>query len=357
MSHLKRVAVPTEYHHYIRHKRTALVLLGLLTALLFLTAVGMGPVRIPLAELIGVLLGRSANARFATIIWNIRLPQATAALVAGVGLAAAGTAMQSILRNPLGSPFTLGIANAGAFGAALTVTFFGTGVMRSTVADAITITSPVLTTLGAFVFCMLTALIIVWIAELRGATPETMVLCGVALSSLFSAGTMFLQYFADDAQLAAIVFWTFGDVARASVRHIVIMAVVTGGGLLYFWFHRWAFNAIDAGDETARGLGIRVQRVRITGMMVAALMTAVIVSFLGVIGFVGLVAPHMVRRLLGDDHRFLLPGSCLAGGALLLASDTVARVLLSPHVLPVAVLTAFLGAPAFLYLLIRGYRR
>lgn len=357
MSHLKRVAAPTAYHHYIRHKRSALVGLLLLTAALFLAAVAMGPVRIPVTEVVSALLGTGEPSRFGTIIRNIRLPQAAAALIAGVGLAAAGTAMQSILRNPLGSPFTLGIANAGAFGAALTVTFFGTGVMRSTVADAVAITSPLLTTAGAFAFCMLTALVIVWIAELRGATPETMVLCGVALSSLFSAGTMFLQYFADDTQLAAIVFWTFGDVARAGPQQIVIMTLVTSGGLLYFWMQRWAFNAIDAGDETARGLGVRVQRVRMAGMMIASLMTAVIVSFLGVIGFVGLVSPHIVRRLLGDDHRFLIPGSCLTGGALLLASDTVARIAMAPHVLPVAVLTAFLGAPAFLYLLIRGYRR
>ena len=129
------------------------------------------------------------------------------------------------------------------------------------------------------------------------------------------------------------------------------------GGSLYFIANRWNYNAIDAGDETAKGLGVNVEAVRDIGMVVAALLSAVIVSFLGVIGFVGLVCPHMVRRLIGDDQRYLIPGSCVMGGLLLLASDTVARVIIAPYVLPVAVLTAFLGAPVFIYLLLRGYRR
>ncbi len=159
-----------------------------------------------------------------------------------------------------------------------------------------------------------------------------MVLAGVALSSLFTAGTMFLQYFADDTQLAAVVFWTFGDVGRASWQELGIMAFVTTAASLYFIANRWNYNAIDAGDETAKGLGVSVERVRDVGMVVAALVSAVIVSFLGgVIGFVGgLVCPHMMRRLIGDDQRYLIPGSCVMGGLLLLASDTVARIIVLP---------------------------
>jgi iron complex transport system permease protein len=184
-----------------------------------------------------------------------------------------------------------------------------------------------------------------------------MVLAGVALSSLFTAGTMFLQYFADDTQLAAVVFWTFGDVGRANWLEFKIMAVVVLLSTLFFMINRWDYNAIDAGDETAKGLGVNVERVRMVGMIVAALVSAVIVSFLGVIGFVGLICPHMVRRLIGDDQRYLIPGSTLLGGILLLASDTAARIIISPYVLPVSILTAFMGAPTFIYLLLRGYRR
>ena len=139
-----------------------------------------------------------------------------------------------------------------------------------------------------------------------------MVLTGVALSSLFSAGVMFLQYFSSDTQLAAVVFWTFGDVGRATWDMLPFMAVVVAGATLYFLFNRWNYNAIDAGDETAQGLGVNVARIRLVGMTVAALVSAVIVALLGVIGFVGLVCPHMMRRIVGDDQRYLIPGTAVA---------------------------------------------
>jgi iron complex transport system permease protein len=173
---------------------------------------------------------------------------------------------------------------------------------------------------------------------------------------LFSAGTMFLQFFADDVQLAAMVFWTFGDTARVDWSELELIAAVTGLACLYFLSQSWNYNAIDAGDETARGLGVRVDRLRITGMVLASLLTAVSIAFLGIIGFVGLVVPHMLRRVIGADHRFLLPASILGGGLLLLLADTAARLVLSPHVLPVSVLTAFLGAPVFIFLILRGRR-
>ncbi len=353
MSHFEDGHLPEEYNSYVARKIFFLGLLVLAAVFFFVLAISMGAVRIPAMDVIKALLGMSVDARSEIIILNIRLPHALAAFLAGVGLASAGAAMQSILRNPLGSPFTLGISQAGAFGAAFAVMILGSGVMQSSQVGAVTIASPYLTTIIAFFFCMITSMIIVAIARISGATPEVMVLSGVALGSLFGAGTMFLQYFADDVQLAAMVFWTFGDVARAGWGEIRIMAVVVGLSVLFFIYNRWNYNAIDAGDETAKGLGVRVELVRMTGMIIASLVTATIVSFLGIIGFVGLICPHIVRRIIGDDHRFMMPASCLTGGILLLASDTVARLVLAPHVLPVSILTAFLGAPTFLYLLIK----
>lgn len=180
-----------------------------------------------------------------------------------------------------------------------------------------------------------------------------MVLTGVALGALFTAGTMFLQYFADDVQLAAMVFWTFGDTARANWNHLGLIFGVTLAAGLYFAANAWNYNAVDAGDEAAKGLGVRVERVRLLGMLAATLVTAVTIAFLGVIGFVGLVTPHMLRRIIGSDHRYLLPATALAGAVLLLAADTAARLILAPHVLPVSVLTSFLGAPVFLSLILR----
>lgn len=353
MSHFDHGQIPSEYTAYIGRKAVFLGGLTLLTGALLVMAVSLGAVRIPAWDVVRALFGLGEDPRFAVIIRNIRLPHALAALLAGAGLAAAGAAMQSILRNPLGSPFTLGISQAGAFGAAFSVMLLGTGTMQSTQVGAVSIINPYLTTLSAFTACMATSLIIIAIARIRGASPEVMVLSGVALGSLFSAGTMFLQYFADDVQLAAMVFWTFGDVGRAGWPEVWFMAVIVIAAMAFFMVNRWNYNAIDAGDETARALGVRVGLVRLIGMAVASLVSAVIVSFLGIIGFVGLVCPHIVRRIIGDDHRFLLPASALTGACLLLAADTAARLMFAPRVLPVAILTAFFGAPTFLYLLIR----
>ncbi len=354
--HFDHGQIPTEYSRHIQWKFFFLLSLLVGAFMVLITSIGIGPVPISPAEVMDTLFGETVSRRFDMIIWNVRLPQALTAIVAGAGLAVCGAVMQAILRNPLGSPFTLGISHAAGFGAALSVMVFDFGTMSSSSVGAVSINSPYLTAAIAF-GCSLSATgIIIMVSRLRSATPEIMVLTGVALGSLFTAGTMFLQYFADDIQLAAMVFWTFGDVARASWSELLIICVVTGAAYLWYLINRWNFNAIEAGDETAKGLGVKVDRIRIVGMLISSLVSAVIVSFLNIIGFVGLVCPHIVRRVIGDDYRFLLPGSCIMGGILLLASDTVARVVLAPNALPVSVLTAFLGAPIFIWLIIQGKR-
>lgn len=355
--HTDHGTVPRDYLDYTKKKGVWIAGGLVLVFILFILAISVGAIAIPPLEVLQTLIGTGTSVKWDRIIWNIRLPQALAAIVAGVGLAVAGVAMQSILRNPLASPFTLGISSAGAFGAAVSIVLLGTGRIQSTVANPVSISNPYLTTVVAFIFCMLATAVILLISHLKGATPEVMVLTGVALSSLFSAGVMFLQYFSSDAQLAAVVYWTFGDVGRATWDTLPFMALVVAAATLYFLLNRWNYNAIDAGDETAQGLGVEVGRIRLVGMTVAALVSAVIVALLGVIGFVGLVCPHMMRRVVGDDQRFLIPASAVAGAVLLLASDTVARIIVAPYILPVAVLTAFMGAPIFIYLLFRGYNR
>ena len=347
-----------EYAIYTGKKKTVLAGGVLLLVATFLVSLSLGSVSIPLGDVAASILRLGeTHGKWEAIVLQVRLPQSLAAIAAGTGLAVAGVAMQSILRNPLGSPFTLGISNAAAFGAAFSVMVLGTGVMHSSAADAISITKPGGTTSAAFIFSMLAAGVILAVARIRRSSPEVMVLTGVAMGSLFSAGTMFLQYFADDTQLAAMVFWTFGDLARAGWGELSLTGIITIAGLGYFYMNRWNYNALNAGDDTARSLGVPAGRIRLIGMAVASLMTAVIIAFVGIIGFVGLICPHMVRRFVGDDHRFLMPASALAGAILLLIADTAARIILAPQVLPVAILTSFTGAPLFLYLLIRGYKR
>lgn len=345
------------YRRYVSKKLTA-IFIGIAAAIImFLVSVSVGAVSIPIPDVVSTIFGgMGGTSLFERIIWNIRIPQALTAVVAGAGLAIAGIAMQSVLRNPLASPFTLGLSNAAAFGAAVGIVIFGAGTTGSSIADAVVVNNPYLTTICAFVFSLLTTVIILAIAKVRGATPETMVLAGVAISSLFAAGLMAIQYFVDDTRLASIVFWQFGDVSRASWAELGIISVVVLLCSLYIFYKRWDYNAVDAGEETAKGLGINVSRTRILGMVAASVISATVVAFLGIIGFVGLVCPHMMRRIVGDDHRFLIPASIVCGALLLLAADTVARTIIAPHVLPVAVLTSFLGAPIFIYLIIKGRR-
>lgn len=332
-----------------RRALTTVALIGL-TVLVALYAVQAGSADLSVAEVLGALFG-AAGSSGRTIVWNVRLPRVVAAVVAGCGLSVSGAVMQSVLRNPLASPFTLGISQGAAFGAAVAIVGFGLGAVGSAAADAVTVGNAWSVTGCAFAGSLAATLAVIAFARYRGATAEVMVLAGVALGSLFSAGTVLLQYFAEDMQVAAIVFWTFGDLGRAAWRDVGVMVLLVALGSVYFAWRRWDYNALEIGVESAKGLGVDVERVRLHTMFVSSLMTAGIVALLGIIGFVGLVGPHMVRRVIGNDYRFLLPAAGAAGSLLLLASDTLARTVMSPVVLPVGAITSFLGAPLFLYLL------
>ncbi|MFA5003224.1 MAG: iron ABC transporter permease [Methanolinea sp.] len=342
---------PDGYLHYIRQKGLFIAAAGLCLILLVLVAIAVGSSFIPIPEIAAVFLSPSGGG-VSNIVMNVRLPRVLSAVIAGAGLAAAGVVMQSVLRNPLSSPYTLGVSHAAAFGAAFAITVLGAGSLSHLISDSVVVRNPYIVTICAFAgaMCATTALLVV--AKYRSSQPEVMILVGVALAALFTAGTTFLQYFSSADQIAAIVFWTFGDVGRATWSDLILIIAIVLPSLGYFLFRRWDYNAIDAGDETAHSLGVNVERIRSFAMLLSSLITAVVVSFLGIIGFIGLVSPHMMRRVIGSDQRYLLPASCIAGAILLLGADMVARLIIAPAVLPVGVLTAFLGAPLFIYLLI-----
>ncbi|MBN2547384.1 MAG: iron ABC transporter permease [Spirochaetes bacterium] len=353
--HINLNEMPVDYKKYTFRKALFIISSFIFLVFVFIVSISVGAVNISFADVIRTLLFQSQSKRFDLIIWNIRLPQALTAVTAGAALSISGLIMQAILNNPLGSPFTLGISHAASFGAALSVILFKTGSIQSK--GNIQILNHYLTTGSAFFFCILTAFIILIISKIKKMSSEVMVLAGVALGSLFTAATMFLQYFATDVQLAAMVFWTFGDTARASWKELLIMILVTLTALIFFFYNSWNYNAMQSGDDNAKSLGVNTELIRIISMLAATLVTSVVVAFLGIIGFIGLVCPHMVKRIIGDDHRYLVFASAIAGAVLLLSADTLARTVLLPHVLPVAVITSFLGAPVFIYLLIKGYRK
>lgn len=336
------------------------LILGLL-AVLILYAIAVGSYDLSVANLIRAVIGR-AEGPIETVVWNIRLPRIMAAILSGWGLGLAGVTFQSLLKNPLASPSTLGISQGAAFGASLAIVVFGAGGMqagalRTVGASPLNIFSLYTVTLFAFAGAVAATLIILILARIKKMSPEAIILAGVALSSLFVSGTILIQYFASEVEIAAVVFWTFGDVARSTWREIGLLGIAAFGITLYFVLYRWDLNALLAGEETAKSLGVEVEKIRVLGMLIATVLAALVTCFHGVIAFLGLLAPHIGRRLIGPDHRLLIPYSCLLGALLLLLADTVGRVVVGSGTLPVGVLTSFMGAPLFLYLLWKGYHR
>ena len=344
----------TEKYEELNRKKVIIGFCILIFLFLFsLYSLSIGGYHLSLSQIYGSLIGRgeaSAN----LIIWNIRLPRIVAAIIAGISLAVSGAVMQCTLRNPLASPYTIGISHGAMFGAASAIILFGVGGAQST--GKIFISSPYLVTGFAFIGSFVAALVIILLAKLRKFTPEAMILAGIAMGSLFSAGTMVIQYFANDLQLASMVYWTFGDLGRPLWPEVGIMAVIMFLSFIYFIYKRWDYNALESGEESAKSLGVNTEKTRLVSMLIAALLVSVNVAFLGIIGFVGLICPHLVRIIIGGDYRFLIPVSALFGAVLLLVSDTIARTIISPIILPVGILTSFMGAPLFLYLLVKIYR-
>lgn len=334
------------YRRYIRRKTGFLFAAGLFLAAVLIFSVSAGTIRIPLKDIL-IILFRLDTAGPGRIVWDVRMPRIIAALVAGAGLSLSGTVMQSVLGNPLASPYTLGLSSAAAFGASFAILFFeaGTGT-TPIISNVFTVVS------SAFFFCILSTAAILLLTVLTRISAESMVLAGIAIGSLFSAGLTLMQYLADSIQLARILSWTFGDLGRANWQLLFTTALALLPTWALLFRFRWDFNALETGEEAAKGVGVRTGAVRLSGMVIASLLTAIIVAFFGTIAFIGLLAPHIARRIFGADHRFLFIASPVTGAILLLSADTVARTLLSPLVLPVGLLTSLTGGPLFIYLLI-----
>ena len=226
----------------------------------------------------------------------------------------------------------------------------------STAGAQLSVTSPAVTTVCAFIGSMMSTLFIVGLSRFRSISAGTLILAGVALSSLFSAGTTLLEYFADDVMVATVVHWTFGNLGRAGWSEIALIGALGFGAFLFFFFHRWDYNAMDSGVHTAKSLGVHVDFLIPVSLAVCALISSAAVAFVGCINFIGLIAAHIMRRFVGNDFRFLIPCTALSGAVLLLAADIACRTVVSPTVLPIGALTSFLGGPLFLYLVMRGRR-
>ena len=322
---------------------TGCVSLALVAVSLGAAELGVGTVASAIASRIFPFLDLEVTTKIDVIVWNIRLPRIVMGIIAGAGLAIAGASMQGIMRNPLVSPFTIGIASGAAFGASLAIVL-GLGMVGGEKYMIIT---------NAFFFALLTGFLVYGLARVRGMRPETLILAGIALSFFFSAATSLLQFIATEEELAVVIHWLFGSLTGAGWGDILIVLIVFCFALPFLMKYSWDFNAMVAGDEVAASLGVNTRRVRIVSMMMATLIAAVIICFTGIIGFVGLVAPHITRMIIGADHRFLLPFSCILGSLLLVGADTVGRTAFQPVVIPVGIMISVIGVPFFLYLILK----
>jgi len=343
-----------EYRSYIKKKSWFILLCLVVLFVGVLVAANIGPVSISFSDVMRYIFTHDTSGQ-GGVIWNVRLVNIVACVLTGAGLAVAGVVMQCILRNPLASPYTLGLSSAAAFGASFAIIFLQAG---SSITSGISINNPYITTISAFLFSLLATAVILVLTKVTRVSAETMVLAGIAISAIFTAGLTFMQYIASDIQLGNIISWTFGNVSRgegAWTWNLIIFAVLLPTAL-YFIYRRWDYNAMDSGEETAKGLGINTERERVIGMVLSALVASVIVSFFGIIAFIGLLGPHIARMIIGGDHRYLIPAAMIIGAMIMLVSNVVGMNILSPMVLPVGIITSMLGGPMFIYLLIRRYR-
>lgn len=348
----KPLILKNEYSQYIKKKWLIVSALTLALLVMSVLSLSAGSSGISGSDILKALTGSGTTAND-TIIWNIRMPRIAAGIGVGIALAMAGCVMQNVLRNPLASASTLGVSQGASFGAAVAIVYLGAGIqVNSGSAAAITVTNPYLVTVCAFVGGIATTAIILALSRARGMTPSVMVLAGVAISALFTGATTLIQYFADDVMIATVVYWTFGSLGRAGwqeIGMIFFFAVLAFG---YFIFNRWNYNAMESGTPTAKSLGVPVNTLILVSMTICALISAVSVAFVGCINFIGLIAPHMARNLVGNDYRFLIPCTALTGALLMLVADIVSRLLIAPTILPIGALTSFLGAPLFLHMII-----
>ena len=322
-------------------RRVAFVL-ALLSALLVLTMVislSVGSAPIPLSKVLAVLWGDpKAGETERTIILDIRLPRVLLALLVGSGLSVAGVALQALLRNPLAEPYILGISSGGTAGAILAAgVTFGAG----------TVTTPIASFLGSALVMALVYLL----AQRRGQLDTyTLLLSGVMVGAFFNAAVL-LVVAVFNQELRHAFLWLMGNLSMATTESLVVVAPPLVAAVVLIFLQARSFNLIATGDESALQLGVEVSRVKRGAYLLASLITGLVVSVSGVIGFVGLIIPHLCRLLFGPDHRLLLPASFLAGGMFLIVADIVARTVLAPTEIPVGAVTAALGAPLFIYLL------
>lgn len=328
--------------------RRTLLLLACCLIAVFLASFTLGRYGVPLSQVVRILLSRvfpitpSWTPEMETVVINIRLPRILMACMVGCCLSAAGAAYQGVFQNPMASPDILGASSGAAFGAALAILLGAASRM---------------VTASAFVSGMVTVCAVFLIAERApGARVVNLILAGIMVSSLFTAGTSYIKLVADPTnQLPEITYWLMGSLSGAKLKDVAFAAIPMAIGCVPLLLIRWQINLLTLGDDEAHTLGVNTNLLRFVVIVCATLITAASIAVSGMIGWVGLVIPHLCRKLVGSNYRYLLPASMLAGATFLLLVDDVSRNLLAVEI-PIGILTAFIGAPFFIYLITKKER-
>jgi iron complex transport system permease protein len=331
--------------------RKILCLLVITPAILgsFLVDIMTGAASLPAGQVVTAIFSpESAERSVQVIVWTMRLPIALMAIVIGASLGLAGAEMQTILDNPLASPYTLGISAAAGFGAALAIAL-GVGFMP--------LAKQLIVPANAFFFSILCCLLIYFTARIKRASSETLVLVGIALLFLFNSLLGLVEYVGNPEQVKAIVFWLFGSLMKTTWSTLGVTAAILLLILPLLLADVWKLTALRLGDEKARSLGIEVERLRLKGFILVSILTATSVSFTGTIGFIGLVAPHMARMLVGEDHRFYLPLAALVGALILSVASILSKVVIPGLIFPIGIITSLTGIPFFVWLTMSRKRK
>ena len=318
--------------------------LALAVLIMALVCLFVGASRMSFSDGVAALFGKgsAANVR---ILRSIRVPRMLAALIAGAALSVSGLVMQTTLSNAMASPSTMGVSNAAVFGANLSIIVFAGGFLSTgnNLASYTAGVNPFAASVTAFLFSALSILLILALCRVKAFSPNVVVLAGIAVGAIWTAATTLLQFYATDVGLSAAVVWNFGDLGRATYKTDLLMLCAAAPELAVFSALAWRYNALLSGDAAAGSMGVNVSRLRFFSLLLASLMTAACVSSL-----VGVICPHVAKRLLGQDHRVSIPASALLGSLLLLCADALSRSLGSGSALPVGAITSLLGAPFFL---------
>jgi len=330
------LSAPTHEPLTLRRLTVILSFLFLFMGALAFLGISAGSVAVPPGNVLSALVGGDVPAADRTIILELRLPRVLLALLVGAALSVAGVVFQALLRNPLAEPYILGISSGGTVGAVIAISL-SLGVL--------------LVPMSSFAGSALVMLLVYTLAHRRGQLDtDTLLLAGVMIGAFFNAAVL-LTVAVFNEELRNAFLWLMGNLSGARIDSLLVIAPVVVVASAALFLHARNYNAISTGDETAMQLGVNVRRVKRLSYILASLITGVVVSVSGVVGFVGLIIPHTCRMLFGPDHRLLLPASALLGASFLVAADTLARTVLAPAEIPVGAITAAIGAPLFVYLL------